>query len=230
MGKFMMRVYSMAQSRFGARDVSPVEGQINSREPSILALDSSGLPRRWINLEDAAAYYCRGAVAWDLGEHAFTLRGGLNRVSGEQSRLVLRSIVAVRGERGRNRGVAQSPVLLRDMLFARDRMLCAYCGGRFRAPDLTAEHVMPQSRGGANRWTNLVSACRPCNHKGNRTPEEAGMALLYVPYTPSLHEGFILRNRRILADQMAFLMAGVPPHSRLHGAKPAPSSALQTLA
>ena len=91
-----------------------------------------------------------------------------------------------------------------------------------RAADLTAEHVLPQSRGGSNRWANLVSACRPCNHrKGNRTPEEAGMALLYVPYTPSLHEGFILRNRRILADQMAFLMAGVPPHSRLHGPNPA---------
>ncbi|MEY3664690.1 MAG: hypothetical protein RLZZ153_872 [Pseudomonadota bacterium] len=217
-----MRVYSVTQSRFGVCDVPLVEGQINSREPSILALDSAGLPRRWINLEDAAAYYCRGAVAWDLGDHAFTLHGGVNRASGEQSRLVLRSIVAVRGERGRHRGVAQTPVLLRDMLFARDRMMCAYCGGRFRAADLTAEHVLPQSRGGSNRWTNLVSACRPCNHrKGNRTPEEAGMALLYVPYTPSLHEGFILRNRRILADQMAFLMAGVPPHSRLHGPNPA---------
>jgi 5-methylcytosine-specific restriction endonuclease McrA len=210
------------QSGFGACDVPPVEGQINSREPSILALDSAGLPRRWINLEDAAAYYCRGAVAWDLGEHAFTLRGGFSRATGQQSRLVLRSIVAVRGERGSHRGQGQAPVLLREMLFARDRMLCAYCGGRFRATDLTAEHVLPQSRGGTNRWTNLVSACRPCNHrKGNRTPEEAGMALLYVPYTPSLHEAFILRNRRILADQMAFLMAGVPSHSRLHGSDPA---------
>lgn len=199
----------------------PLEGQINSREPSILALDSAGLPRRWINLEDAAAYYCRGVVAWDLGEHAFTLRGGVNKVSGQPSRLVLRSIVAVRGERGSYRSLAKAPILLRDMLFARDRMVCAYCGGRFRASDLTAEHVLPQSRGGTNRWTNLVSACRPCNHrKGSRTPEEAGMALLYVPYTPSLHEAFILRNRRILTDQMAFLMAGVPPYSRLHEPDP----------
>jgi len=42
------------------------------------------------------------------------------------------------------------------------------------------------------------------------------MPLLYVPHVPNLHEGFILRNRRILADQMEFLMAGVPRHSRLH--------------
>ena len=43
----------------------------------------------------------------------------------------------------------------------------------------------------------------------------AGMPLLYVPYVPNRHEAFILANRRILADQMAFLLAGVPRHSRL---------------
>ena len=45
--------------------------------------------------------------------------------------------------------------------------------------------------------------------------EQARMPLLYVPYVPSQHEAFILRNRRILADQMEFLMAGVPAGSRL---------------
>ena len=33
----------------------------------------------------------------------------------------------------------------------------------------------------------------------------------------SLWEDFILRNRRILADQMEFLMAHLPDSSRLHG-------------
>ena len=41
------------------------------------------------------------------------------------------------------------------------------------------------------------------------------MPLLYTPYVPSLGEDFILRNRRILADQMEFLMAHVPRTSRL---------------
>ena len=54
--------------------------------------------------------------------------------------------------------------------------------------------------------------------KGNRMPEEAHMSLLYLPYVPSLHEDMILRGRRILADQMEFLLASVPPHSRLHQA------------
>ena len=58
--------------------------------------------------------------------------------------------------------------------------------------------------------------CRACNHrKSSRTPEQAGMPLLYAPYVPSLWEDFILRNRRILADQMEFLMAHVPRSSRL---------------
>ena len=41
------------------------------------------------------------------------------------------------------------------------------------------------------------------------------MNLLYLPYVPSLHEDMILRGRRILADQMEFLLASVPRHSRL---------------
>jgi hypothetical protein len=64
---------------------------------------------------------------------------------------------------------------------------------------------------------NSVTACRPCNtRKGNRAPEQANMPLLYVPYVPNRHEHFILRNRRILADQMEYLLAGVPRSSRLH--------------
>ena len=189
---------------------------------SILVLDAGGTPRRWIGLEDAAGYYCKRQVAWDLGENSFTLRGGINRVSGQRSSLTLRSIVAIRNNGARRAPGGTVPALTREMLFARDRYLCAYCGTRHRPSELTAEHVQPQSRGGRNSWTNLVSACKPCNlRKGNRTPEQARMPLLYVPYVPNLHEAFILRNRRILADQMEFLMAGVPAHSRLHSEVPA---------
>ena len=79
------------------------------------------------------------------------------------------------------------------------------------------EHIIPLSRGGRQSWMNLVTACRSCNtRKGSRTPQQAGMPLLYVPYVPNRHEHFILRNRRILADQMEFLMAHLPKSSRLH--------------
>ena len=63
---------------------------------------------------------------------------------------------------------------------------------------------------------NLVISCRPCNQrKGNRTPEMAGMGLLYTPYQPSLYEDMILKGRHILADQMDFLAANLPKNSRL---------------
>ena len=77
---------------------------------------------------------------------------------------------------------------------------------------------MPVSRRGLDTWMNCITACRACNgRKGNRLPEEADMSLMYLPYVPSLHEDMILRGRRILADQMEFLLASVPRAAALHG-------------
>jgi hypothetical protein len=52
----------------------------------------------------------------------------------------------------------------------------------------------------------VVTACRLCNtRKGNRTPEQAKMQILAVPYVPNWAEFLALSNRRILMDQMEFL-------------------------
>ena len=65
---------------------------------------------------------------------------------------------------------------------------------------------------------NVVAACRFCNHrKGARTPEEAHTPLRYLPYAPCRYEHFILSGRNILADQMDYLTAMLPAHSRLNG-------------
>ena len=96
--------------------------------------------------------------------------------------------------------------------------MCAYCGGEYNFFRLTRDHIRPLSRGGRDTWMNCITACKSCNgRKGNRLPEESGLTLLFLPYVPSLHEDMILRGRRILADQMEFLLASVPRHSRLHG-------------
>ena len=174
------------------------------------------MPVRWIDFETAAGYYATNKVRWELGEQRTVLHGGMNRGSGRQSTLELATIIAVEGPRFRQRHAEERVPLSRPMLFARDRLVCAYCGGGFTASQLEMEHVIPRSLGGSSIWQNLVSACRHCNQrKGNRTPEAARMPLLYVPYVPNRHEAFILANRRILSDQMSFLMAGVPRHSRL---------------
>jgi 5-methylcytosine-specific restriction endonuclease McrA len=86
-----------------------------------------------------------------------------------------------------------------------------------RERELSRDHVTPVHAGGEDRWMNVVTACRSCNiRKGGRTPESARMPLLYLPYIPNRYEHLILQNRRILQDQMQYLMAKVPKHSRLH--------------
>src|SRR4029079_15629220 len=50
--------------------------------PLILTLDTHGVPHRWITWQHACYYYAKNQVAWALGEHAFTVYGGLNRHTG----------------------------------------------------------------------------------------------------------------------------------------------------
>ena len=183
-------------------------------DPLVLTVDMAGLPQAWVELEEAITYHAKQTVAWSLGAVVREFRGGWQR-DGTRSRLATKSILAIKGSAGRP--LSHTPGLTNPMLFARDRQVCAYCGGRFLDRDLSRDHITPASRGGRDTWMNSVTACRPCNtRKGNRAPEQANMPLLYVPYVPNRHEHFILRNRRILADQMEYLLAGVPRTSRLH--------------
>lgn len=74
-------------------------------------------------------------------------------------------------------------VLSRQNILKRDQHKCQYCG---TPKDLTLDHVIPKSRGGASSWQNLVAACKRCNAtKGSRTPEEAEMPLRIKPFRPS---------------------------------------------
>lgn len=75
-------------------------------------------------------------------------------------------------------------ILSRKNILKRDGHKCAYCG-RGDLP-LTIDHIIPRSKNGEDSWENLVAACLPCNSKkGNRTPEEANLKLLNIPYKPN---------------------------------------------
>lgn len=181
----------------------------------ILAVDRAWTPDRWLDWDDVINLYSRGLVDMSIGSPCKVLRGGTNAKTGKQSVLEIGSIL-VTDTRGRMADYSWTPTLTNPKLFARDRHICAYCGDRFREKDLTLEHIVPESRGGKTIWTNAVAACKPCNQrKADRTPAEARMELLYVPYAPNRYEGFILENRHCLADQMEFLAQKVPKHSRL---------------
>jgi 5-methylcytosine-specific restriction endonuclease McrA len=176
----------------------------------LLSLDAHGRVLDRMSWQDAACLYVRGAVAWTLGEPCLSVHGGTNRDTGRQSLLELHPIVAARSH-ARAHALDPTPALTNVALFARDQHLCLYCGREFSRQHLTRDHVQPLSRGGRDTWENVVAACFHCNsRKGGRTPQQAGMPLLAVPYRPSWVEHLILSNRNILADQMAFLKSQLP--------------------
>jgi hypothetical protein len=181
----------------------------------VLKLSAQGLPQSWISLEQAVIHYAAEEVRWEIGAQVAVFHGGHNALTGKQSVITINSIIGTKGV-PRINPFHLKPGLTNNKLFSRDRRICAYCGEQFHEEDLTREHIIPFAQNGVDSWMNVVTACRPCNHrKSHRTPEQAHMPLLYAPYVPSLWEDFILRNRRILADQMEFLMAHVPRSSRL---------------
>lgn len=73
----------------------------------------------------------------------------------------------------------------KNVIVGRDKCVCQYCHKTFPTEDLTLDHVVPRSQGGTTCWENVVAACFSCNqHKGGRTPQEAGMELLRKPRKP----------------------------------------------
>jgi len=180
----------------------------------VLSLDVTGRILDWISWQEAACLYVREAIAWTLGDPCLTVHGGINRELGAQSLLQLHPIIASTG-RCRDQAVDPAPALTNPALFARDRHLCLYCGNHFSRGELTRDHVLPISKQGKDEWENVVSACLHCNlRKSNRTPQQANMPLLAVPYRPSWVEHLILSNRNILADQMEFLVNHLPRDRR----------------
>jgi len=169
---------------------------------TILRLDVAGQPRGWITVHEAISAYAKGDVIYGIGETLPPYFGGVQRLTGQRSRIDLQPIVAIQGR------IIQgfSPPLCNRTLFRRDNHRCLYCGQQYSRTDLTRDHVLPTSRGGNNRWENVVAACKRCNwQKDDRTPEEAHMPLLAVPFKPNPFEWHFLAKDRILTDQMDYL-------------------------
>ncbi len=95
----------------------------------------------------------------------------------------------------------------RTNIFKRDNNSCLYCGSK---RSLTLDHVIPRSKGGSNSWTNLATACGPCNHsKGDMSLEEwsktkHGKELKYTPYKPEMGD-WLVKFGKIEEDWKDFL-------------------------
>jgi hypothetical protein len=123
----------------------------------VLKLSAQGLPQSWISLEQAVIHYAAGEVRWESGAQIARFRGGHNAVTGEQSVIAINSIIGTKGVPSIN-PFELKPSLTNSKLFARDRNVCAYCGGHFHEEDLTREHIVPFARNGQDHWMNVVTA------------------------------------------------------------------------
>ena len=184
----------------------------------VLRTDVSGMPLEWVGYQEAVKLIILDQVSYSLGKTLYSIHGGTSAMTGRQSVVSVNAIIATEGHHPHKHLFASSyvPPLSNQSLFRRDQNLCLYCGERFPNYLLSRDHVHPLSQGGQDRWVNVVTACKRCNnHKAGRTPEQAGMQLLAIPFTPTHAEYVYLQGRRILSDQMEFLLAHFPRNSVL---------------
>jgi hypothetical protein len=63
-------------------------------------------------------------------------------------------------------------------LIERDGTACVWCGREPWRTDLTAEHLVPRTRGGRTSPENLTVACRACNRRRGTRPVVAHVRTL----------------------------------------------------
>jgi hypothetical protein len=194
-------------------------GSASNISQQVLRTDVAGMPLEWIDYKEAASLYYSEQVAYACGTRLYTVYGGFSALDGHRSSIDVSSIIATRGT---SQGLAfmrdqYVPPLNNRTLFKRDADFCLYCAMRFPTRELTRDHITPLSQGGQDVWNNVATACRRCNnHKGGMTPEQANMQLIAVPFTPTYAEYIYLKGRRVLIDQMQYLLAHIPRSSPLH--------------
>ena len=67
----------------------------------------------------------------------------------------------------------------------RDAYICQYCTTWCKSNEVTIDHIVPESRGGADSWENTVTCCKSCNLlKDNMTLAQSGLKLIKIPTRP----------------------------------------------
>src|SRR5712664_1121330 len=99
------------------------------------------------------------------------------------------------------------PKLCSRTIRERDGNRCQYTGQLLKPSEGSLDHVVPRSRGGGDKWENLVWSSKDVNaRKGNRLPHEAGLKLLSVPRAPKeLPVAALIRNAHGIVDWKLFM-------------------------
>jgi 5-methylcytosine-specific restriction endonuclease McrA len=95
--------------------------------------------------------------------------------------------------KGNGRNMRSPAALTQTNMFLRDKFTCQYCDRHksqlLRGEILTRDHVHPQSKGGKDVWTNVVTACNVCNNKkANNFLSETNLTLRKPPHVPTTYE------------------------------------------
>lgn len=79
----------------------------------------------------------------------------------------------------------KEPKLSKRAILERDGYRCQYTNEVLPASQLNVDHVIPRSKGGKDRWENLVASKKKLNSdKGNRFNHEMKLKLLRQPAKP----------------------------------------------
>lgn len=134
-------------------------------EKKTLVLDSSFMPRSIVSVERGFVIYYKG--------NADIVEAYPSNFKTQRTDIVYPKPSVIRINRFVNMKYKRVP-LSRVNVYRRDGWKCVYCE-RDNPNQLTLDHVIPKSKGGKDRWDNLVTCCFDCNQrKGNLTVEEWG--------------------------------------------------------
>jgi RRXRR protein/HNH endonuclease len=106
--------------------------------------------------------------------------------------------------------------LVREYVLTKWKRECCYCGAT--GVPLQLEHIVPRSRNGSDRVSNLALACEPCNlKKGTQTAEEFGhpqiqaqakMPLKDAAHVSSMKTVVVTRLREQFGDDQVSITFG----------------------
>ena len=144
---------AIAKAAVSAGDLAAVPSTHILQMP-VLVLNASYEPINICGARRALVLVLKG-VARTEEEHGLTLHA-------QRSRVAMPSVIRLLEYR---RIPHQTRALSRKNILLRDRNTCQYCGEILAPSDLTLDHVIPRSRGGASTWENLVACCHGCNRR-----------------------------------------------------------------
>ena len=97
---------------------------------------------------------------------------------------------------------------LREYLLQKWNRTCVYC--KKQGIPLQIEHIVPESRGGSDRVSNLTLACESCNQKkGNQTATEFGFPNIQKQALASLKDAAAVNATRYMIGDMLRIL-GLP--------------------